>query len=112
MGSRRYRWLPTRHRVGSREPALLVPSAGQCPDRASRLVAMAKVTDGFQLAFAIITTRANSVMAPIHDRMPVVIETARLDTWMTSLRRSWPQLGLCSGPHRNVGWPRSLYLRL
>ena len=32
--------------------------------------------------FAIITTRANGVMAPIHDRMPVVLDTACLDTWM------------------------------
>jgi putative SOS response-associated peptidase YedK len=41
-----------------------------------------QVPDGFQLAFAIITTRANSVMTPIHDRMPVVIDAANLDTWM------------------------------
>src|SRR5258708_1987827 len=41
-----------------------------------------QVPDGFQLAFAIITTRANSVMAPIHDRMPVVIDTVNLDAWM------------------------------
>jgi putative SOS response-associated peptidase YedK len=38
--------------------------------------------DGFQQTFAIITTRANGLMAPIHDRMPVVIDPARLDTWM------------------------------
>jgi putative SOS response-associated peptidase YedK len=38
--------------------------------------------DGFQQTFAIITTQANSVMAPIHDRMPVLIDPARLDTWM------------------------------
>ena len=36
---------------------------------------------GFFQVFAIITTRAN-VMAPIHDRMPVVFDTAQLDTWM------------------------------
>ena len=41
-----------------------------------------QMPDGFQHTFAIITTRANSVMAPIHDRMPVVIDTAHLDTWM------------------------------
>jgi putative SOS response-associated peptidase YedK len=37
---------------------------------------------GFFQVFAIITTRANDVMAPIHDRMPVVIDKARLDIWM------------------------------
>jgi putative SOS response-associated peptidase YedK len=38
--------------------------------------------DGFQKTFAIITTQANAVMAPIHDRMPVVIDPERLPTWM------------------------------
>jgi putative SOS response-associated peptidase YedK len=41
-----------------------------------------QVPGGLQQVFAIITTQANGVMAPIHDRMPVVIDTARLDTWM------------------------------
>jgi putative SOS response-associated peptidase YedK len=38
--------------------------------------------DGYQQVFAIITTEANGVMAPIHDRMPVVLDPAHLDTWM------------------------------
>ena len=29
-----------------------------------------------------LTARANGVMAPIHDRMPVVLEESRLDEWM------------------------------
>jgi putative SOS response-associated peptidase YedK len=42
-----------------------------------------QMPDGFQLAFAIITTHANRMMAPIHDRMRVVIDTVRLDRWMS-----------------------------
>jgi putative SOS response-associated peptidase YedK len=40
------------------------------------------VPEGFEQVFAIITTRGNGVMAPIHDRMPVVIDRANLDTWI------------------------------
>ena len=32
--------------------------------------------------FVILTTRANALMAPIHDRMPVVLDEPRLDEWM------------------------------
>ena len=39
---------------------------------------------GFFQVFAIITTRANGLMAPTHDRMPVVLDTARLDAWMNA----------------------------
>jgi putative SOS response-associated peptidase YedK len=36
----------------------------------------------FIQAFVILATRANGVMAPIHDRMPVVLEESRLNEWM------------------------------
>ena len=32
--------------------------------------------------FVVLTTRANSLLAPIHDRMPVVLEESELDAWM------------------------------
>ena len=32
--------------------------------------------------FVVLTTRANAVMAPIHDRMPVVLDESQVDTWM------------------------------
>jgi len=41
-----------------------------------------KLPDGFQQRFAIITAPANRLMAPIHDRMPVVIDPAHLQTWI------------------------------
>jgi putative SOS response-associated peptidase YedK len=36
----------------------------------------------FAQAFVVLTTRANAVMEPIHDRMPVVLAESRLDEWM------------------------------
>ncbi|MGZ3416455.1 MAG: SOS response-associated peptidase [Polyangiales bacterium] len=36
--------------------------------------------EGFD--FAILTTAANAVVRPIHDRMPVVIDKGALDTWL------------------------------
>jgi putative SOS response-associated peptidase YedK len=32
--------------------------------------------------FAILTTAANAVVRPVHDRMPVVIDKGQLDTWL------------------------------
>jgi putative SOS response-associated peptidase YedK len=32
--------------------------------------------------FVILTTRANALMEPIHNRMPVVLDESRLDEWM------------------------------
>jgi putative SOS response-associated peptidase YedK len=34
------------------------------------------------LQFTVLTTRPNGVVAPIHDRMPVVIAPERLDVWL------------------------------
>ena len=34
--------------------------------------------------FVALTTRPNSVMAPIHNRMPVVLNESQLDAWMNS----------------------------
>ncbi len=44
---------------------------------------MQQQPDGtFAQAFVVLTTRANALIAPIHDRMPVVLEESRLDEWM------------------------------
>lgn len=37
---------------------------------------------GVTLVFVILTTTANGIMAPIHDRMPVVLDPSRLDEWI------------------------------
>ena len=35
-----------------------------------------------QVGFAVVTTEANALMAPIHDRMPVIVEPADYDRWL------------------------------
>ena len=46
-----------------------------------------------QLTFTIVTTEANALMAPIHNRMPVILSDEQADTWLyprasgTDLRR-------------------------
>ena len=37
---------------------------------------------GVMQVFVILTTRANALMAPIHDRMPVLLDETDLDRWM------------------------------
>src|SRR6266436_5756899 len=67
--------------------------------------------EGFQLTFAIITTQANSVMAPIHDRMPVVIDTANLDPWMNLAATDLVPIRSMLAPGRNIGWSRTVSRR-
>jgi putative SOS response-associated peptidase YedK len=42
-------------------------------------------------SFTIITTVANVLVAPIHDRMPVLVDPANFDTWLTAAE---PPMGL------------------
>ncbi len=37
---------------------------------------------GFVRSFVVLTTRANGLMAPIYDRMPVILDESRFDEWM------------------------------
>lgn len=37
---------------------------------------------GFIQSFVVLTTRANALMAPIHDRIPVVLDESRFDEWL------------------------------
>jgi putative SOS response-associated peptidase YedK len=39
-------------------------------------------TDEWTRTFAILTTEANDVVAPVHDRMPVILPVHRVDDWM------------------------------
>jgi len=36
--------------------------------------------------FAIVTTKPNEVLAPLHDRMPVILESLNYDTWLDTQR--------------------------
>ena len=48
------------------------------------LYTMIKDEDGFELPhYAIITTEANKIMAPVHDRIPVIIEKQDEEGWVS-----------------------------
>ncbi len=50
--------------------------------------------------FAIITTDANETIAPLHDRMPVIIEPRHYDRWLG------PARGPCAAPRSVASLPR------
>ena len=39
-------------------------------------------TDAWQRSFSILTTSANDVVAPVHDRMPVILAADHVDEWL------------------------------
>lgn len=42
-----------------------------------------KGPDGAEIdSFAIITTEANAIMAPVHDRMPVILSAEGINAWL------------------------------
>lgn len=47
------------------------------------LLQLSKAVDGLP-RFSVLTTTPNAVVAPVHDRMPVVVGQHRLDDWLTS----------------------------
>ncbi len=48
-------------------------------------------------SFTIVTTRANDLMRPIHDRMPVVVPEAAWDRWLDPTRTDPPALAELKG---------------
>ena len=62
-------------RPEGRTPAGLVPSRGRWPDLFAGLTSPgSRSRSEWQRTFTIVTTDANGLMAPIHDRMPVVLD--------------------------------------
>lgn len=51
--------------------------------------------------FTIITTRANRIIGPIHDRMPVIIAASNYDLWLEESNQSLQSVSnlLCPYPH-------------
>lgn len=56
--------------------------AGYDPDLRERLEAQINPSPQWLQSFAIITTDANEAMAPIHDRMPVILHPKDYDRWL------------------------------
>jgi putative SOS response-associated peptidase YedK len=58
------------------------------------LLAAWKAPDGTDImSTCVITTASNDVMAPIHDRMPVLLAPAQFDAWLDPARRDVAELG-------------------
>lgn len=67
-------------------------------------------TEDWQLTCSVITTEPNSLMAPIHDRMPVMLDAADWSTWLSRAvqdsERLRPLLKPCESTQMQA-WPVS-----
>ena len=72
---------PYRFRLKTREPFAFAGVWGNCPGKEGR------VEEGF----VILTTQANSVVRPCHDRMPVILGPEQCAAWLWP--GNWPQSG-------------------
>lgn len=62
------------------------------------------------LSCCIVTTAANALMAPIHDRMPVMLERAQWDAWLDRRRQDPAEIASLlapSAPETMRAWPVS-----
>ncbi len=73
------------------------PYAFAAPDAAP--LALAGIWEGWRApdgqiirTFSVVTTAANEIMAPIHDRMPVIIGTEDLPLWLGESEGDWQSL--------------------
>ncbi len=57
--------------------------------------------------FSVVTTTANEIMAPIHDRMPVILATDDCPIWLGEREGDWKQLMRPCAPHLIKCWPVS-----
>jgi putative SOS response-associated peptidase YedK len=75
----------------------------------SQMMAFAGLWDGWKdpangqwlQSYTIITTEANELMAPVHDRMPVILHPRDFDRWLN--REVSGGLGIVSSSHGNAG---------
>ena len=74
-----YEWQPV---AGGKQPYLIRPVGGEALFGFAGLLECWHGSDGPLMTFAILTTAANALMAPIHDRMPVIIEPDDYAAWL------------------------------
>ena len=74
-----YEWQPA---AGGKQPYFIRPAGGEALFGFGGLLERWEGPDGPVLTFAILTTAANELMAPIHDRMPVIIQPEDYAAWL------------------------------
>jgi putative SOS response-associated peptidase YedK len=79
-----YEWQAVdEHGRTRKQPWYIAPAGAGGFFAMAGLLAVWKSPQGADLVTAcVITTAANAVMAPIHDRMPVLLAPAQFDTWL------------------------------
>lgn len=84
-----YEW----QKLGSRKQPMYIHPVNDAPFALAGLWEMWRSPDGDELqTCTIITTTPNELMAPIHNRMPVILEPEDFDMWLHPGDR--PELGL------------------
>lgn len=74
-----YEWVPV---AGYKQPYFIRPVGGDALFGFGGLLEHWNGPEGLVLTFAILTTAANELMRPIHDRMPVIIEPEDYEAWL------------------------------
>ena len=110
-----YEWVPV---AGYKQPYFIRPAGGESLFGFGGLLEHWDGPEGKLLTFAILTTAANDLMRPIHERMPVIIQPQDYGAWLDpgvtdaqlvrALAREYPVGAMEAYPvSRAVGNPRA-----
>ncbi len=76
-----YEWQPVA--AGGKQPFYIHPAGGELLGLAGLWERWTRPGDGEVIdSFTIVTTNANAVMRPLHDRMPVILEAGDYAAWL------------------------------
>ena len=96
-----YEWL--RDGKTASRCASTIRTAGRSPSPGCGPAARTPSPAIWHRTFTIVTTRPNAFMAPIHDRMPVVVPPDAWATWLDPTRRDPGELRALLEPRDDVG---------
>jgi putative SOS response-associated peptidase YedK len=103
-----YEWQPTGQ--GARKQPWVFRMADEAPFAMAGLWAQCVIEDVEWQTFTILTTRSNTLVAPIHRRMPVIVDPKDFDVWLDAgvdggacfeqaqLGVPWPSDGMSGRP--------------
>lgn len=111
-----YEWM---HAGANKEPYYITMKDGSPQSLAGIWETWTAPDNTIVESFSILTTAANSLMAPIHDRMPVILHAAEIALWLdraidspqelqrlyqpypSELLQTWPVSSLVNSPRNN-----------